>query len=110
MMMLEVIIGIAIVITIFVATMSENSLPEDNIWEKNRGFIAFAGFIAVMPTAFFILENLFANIFIVFPITMGAVAIYLFFALKLKSKNPNIFQALGVEILCYAFIIIRGLS
>ena len=108
--MLEVIIGIAIVITIFVATMSENSLPEDNIWEKNRGLIALAGVLAVMPTSFFILENLFANIFIVFPITMGAVAFYLFFALKLKSKNPNIFQALGVEILCYAFIIIRGLS
>ena len=110
MMMLEVIIGIAIVITIFVATISEDNTSGDNIWEKSKGVIALAGVLAVMPTSFFILENLFANIFIVFPITMGAVAFYLFFALKLKSKNPNIFQALGVEILCYAFIIIRGLS
>lgn len=110
MFILDFLFPFIIVIFVFVAVISENNDEGTNKWEANNGIIALFGIILVPATAFGYVLNITDVIFIQIASIIIIFALYLLWTFKLKSKNPNMIQAIGLEVICLIFIIYAYLT
>ena len=110
MFILDFLFPLLIIIFIFVAVISENNDEGTNKWEANNGIIALFGFMVVPPPFIIFVINLTDIIFIQIGAGILIFVLYHLWTFKIKSKNPNVIQAIGLEVICLIFVIYAFLT
>ena len=94
-------------------------MSEGNKWDDYLGFIVFATMFPALAVFFGIAITIFpynANFDpfwkIIPPIVVstGGVLLYIFYSFKLKSKTPNTFQAIIVEVIIWGSFVYGSLN